>query len=422
MSTNGTASERGPEVLRVVFTGGSLPATVAAPLPGFSQAGALFQEGLLRGVAEAGIDVGQILSVRLVPSFPRFPRIWFRAGSATTAEGVPVTLLAFLNLGPLKTLTLGTSAFVSLLRWGWRERRHRGGRVVLLFNLNTPPAAAVLAAAKIVRAKVVAIVADIQVPGSGLLPNTVMRRTDFWLQTECLRRLDGLAAVTSRIVTDFAPGVPSLVLEGGVSSGSTASSEVIEKPAGVGNQQAFTLMYAGDLSELKGIPLLLDAFAQVGGQDVRLWISGRGDLQAAVEAAAARDPRITYLGYLEYKEVLARYRRATVLVNPHSTKHESSRYLFPSKLIEYLAAGRPVITTCGEGVEQEYGRFVFLLRDESPEGLSRMIREVQQETRHELQQIGAGAQAFVLREKAWTRQGQRVAELIRTVAVSGGHF
>jgi glycosyltransferase involved in cell wall biosynthesis len=413
------ALEGKPAVIRAVFAGASLPSRVAAHLPGFSQAGALFQEGLLGGMAEAGLEVTRVLSVRLVSSFPRFRRIWFSVGSATTAQGVPVTLLPFVNIGPLKTLTLGASAFVSLLRWGWRERRLQGRRVVVLFNVNTPPAAAALVAARMVRARVVAVVADLQVPGSGLLPNTAMRRADFWLQTRSLRSVDGLVAVTRRIALDFAPRVPSLVIEGGVSCRSSRPPEATRVPTQIENRKSFTLMYAGDLSELKGIPLLLEAFTLVADPAVQLWISGCGRLQGAVETAAARDPRITYLGYLDYEELLKRYKRAMVLINPHSTSHESSRYLFPSKLIEYLAAGRPVITTSGEGVEKEYGRFVFLLRDESPEGLSRLIREVQARSPHELDEIGARAQAFVLREKTWALQGKRVADFIRAVAFSG---
>ena len=412
-----TAYESRPGAVRMLFVGGSLPPATAACLPGFSQAGVLFQEGLLGGVARAGVEVTRVLSVRPVPSFPRFRRIWFGFGGATTGSDVPVTLLPFLNLGLLRALTLGVSAFVSVLRWGWVERRRPGRRVVVQYNVNAPPVAAVLLAGRLIGARVVAVVADVQVPGSGLLPDTAIRRANFRLQTRSLRLLDGLVAVTRRIADDFAPGVPSLIVEGGVASEAVSASQVVVWPAVADDANLFVVMYAGDLSEIKGVSLLLDAFALVGGADVRLWITGRGPLQPAVEAAAARDPRIRYLGYLTYEELLARYARATVLINPHSTRYESSRYLFPSKLIEYLASGRPVITTCGSGVESEYRQVSFLLRDETPKALAQLIVDVRRRGRAELERVGARARAFVREQKSWKHQGLRVADFIRAIAV-----
>ena len=413
MWTDGVANP-----IRIAFIGSSLPSCHCGSLPGFSQAGALFQEGLLDGLAKSGLRASEVFSVRPVPSFPRYRRLRFRSETVVRAGDSEFVMLPFLNAGPLKTCTLGLAILLSVLRWGWRTRRQGGRPVVLQYNVSSPPACAALLATRIVRGKMLAVVVDLQVPGSGLLPDTLLRRLEYRLQRWVLPRLDGLVGLPS-IASDFAPDVPFLKLDGGVCNPQPTPATT-ERPSANANSDAlFVVMYAGNLSALQGVPLLLRAFSRLGADDLRLWISGRGDLQAEVEEAARSDRRITYLGYLGREELHAHYARASVLVNPHSTEHKSSRYLFPSKLIEYLAAGRPVITTCGEGIEAEYGSYVILLREEAPDVLARLIEELRTESRWSLEALGTRARAFALREKSWRTQGHRLASFVDVVAGEG---
>ena len=67
-------------------------------------------------------------------------------------------------------------------------------------------------------------------------------------------------------------------------------------------------LFVGRLSEEKGIRLLLDAWklADVGSEHT-LTIAGDGELRPLVEAAAAADPSIRYLGLVPGAEVAALY-------------------------------------------------------------------------------------------------------------------
>jgi glycosyltransferase involved in cell wall biosynthesis len=292
--------------------------------------------------------------------------------------------------------------------------------VLLLYNIAAPPGVVSIVAARVIRASVFAVIADVQVPGSGLVADTYLRRVEYRLQQWTIPRCDGLIVLTENIAHDFAPEVPHICVEGAIPD-ALASNDALPTAAASrgfetqpGTTTPLILMYAGGLSELKGIPLLLAAMRQLESRDYLLWITGDGPLRSSVEAAAATDDRVTYWGFAPYPEVLRLMAEATVLINPHSTTHESARYVFPSKLIEYLATGKPVISTVSvPEVKEQYGHVMYVVQEETPEALATQIRYAATLSPYELSLMGTRARSYVLAQKSWSIQGQRIAEFVR---------
>jgi glycosyltransferase involved in cell wall biosynthesis len=335
----------------------------------------------------------------------------YAAGSTRLLDGFPTTLLPFVNLGPAKPISAGFALLRHLLRWG-RSNRGRA-RAILTYNVTNPPGIASVIAGRLTGTKVFAVVADIQVPGSGLVPDTLLRRLEFRLQRFTLPRLDGLIVLTRRMADDFAPRTPFIQVEGAVAGLPRVARSAPAGRDAIPRDEPVVLMYSGGLSELKGIPLLLDAFRLLPDQRFRLWITGTGPLSELVAASAARDPRITFWGFVEYGRVLELYQQATLLINPHSTRHASARYLFPSKLVEFLATGTPVISTCSTPeVLEEYGDVLYPLPEDSPERLAELITAVSALPPTDRDDMGARARRLVQDRKSWPVQGARVARFI----------
>lgn len=386
--------------------------------PAFSQAGQLFQERLLATVADAGLNVTAVFSQRPIPSFPA-GRLWVRGRMGTVADRFRARFLPFVNFGPLKTICISVALFGRLLEWGWRHRLEQH-RVLLLYNIAAPPGIVSITAARLISASVFAVIADVQIPGSGLVRDSFFRRVEFRLQQWTIPRCGGLIVLTENIAHDFAPGLAHICVEGAIPD-VLPSDESLPRPAASrtadvrdGAANPVILMYAGGLSELKGIPLLLAAMKQLESSDYRLWVTGDGPLRSSVEAAAATDSRVTYWGFSPYAEVLSLMAKATVLINPHSTTHKSARYVFPSKLIEYLATGKPVISTASvPEVKEQYGHVMFVVQEATPEALATQIRHVAALSRRDLSLMGARARSYVLARKSWSMQGRRIAEFVR---------
>lgn len=382
----------------------------------YSPAGTQFQECLLNSLRGTDVEVTHVYALRPVASFPRDRRLVYGSRHVHVLGSLPATLLGFINFGPVKTVTSGLALFPRLLWWAWRERRRP--RVFLLYNINSPPGLVSVIAGRFTGCKVVPIVADLQVPGHGLLPDTLLRRIEYWLQKQTLPLCSGLVVLTRRMVADFAPAVPYVWMEGALPDRFLANqTRALPRRADRDSRTGCVFMYAGGLSELKGVTLLLDAFALLTGEEYALWITGRGPMDGAVTRAAERDSRITYWGFPDEDELQSLYEAADVLVNPHSGQHESARYLFPSKLIEYLGTGRPVISTCSTPeIADEYGNVVFIPDDETPDAVAETMRTVASLSLREREEVGDRGRKYVVSCKSWAAQGSRIVEFVRTLS------
>jgi glycosyltransferase involved in cell wall biosynthesis len=112
----------------------------------------------------------------------------------------------------------------------------------------------------------------------------------------------------------------------------------LSAPATAGPREP-VFLYAGRLDATKGIRQLLDAFALVA-DDCELRIAGAGELESEVRAAAARDPRIRYLGRIERAELLAELDRARAVVLPSIWEDNG-----PLAILEAQARGAALVVT-----------------------------------------------------------------------------
>lgn len=83
--------------------------------------------------------------------------------------------------------------------------------------------------------------------------------------------------------------------------------------------------------------------------------------------------------------------------------------------MEYLASGVPVISTCTGHVEEEFGAFTYLLRDETPKALAALILKVSSLDPNERSDQGARARSYMAAQKTWAAQTQKLAAYIRSV-------
>lgn len=394
------------------YVGSVVPDTEEYRGVAFSRAGNMFQSNLLRGMATAGLQPSLILSFAPVRTFPHARRLWVKGcNEAIPGVGV-VTLVGFLNLTPIKQVFIGISVLARLLSWAFRRRRAKQ-RIVYAFNLSVPPGIILLAACRAIRARLVVSINDINIPGS-TIRDSLPGRIDYWQQRWVIPRLDGHVAVSDAIMEDFAPGRPYLRLEGGILPEVFAGAECSER-----RDETFVIAAAGSLDEVNGFPEILEAFSRIANPDCRLRIAGGGPLESLVRAAVTRDSRIEYLGFVPLTSVLQLYRDADVLLCMRPTRRFQTRYFFPSKLIECLASGTPVITTCTGHTREEFGEFCYLLEDETAEGLAERIREVAAIPAVDRRRLGARAREFTLRTKSWEAQSRRVVEYLSNVVA--GH-
>ena len=81
--------------------------------------------------------------------------------------------------------------------------------------------------------------------------------------------------------------------------------------------------------------------------------------------------------------------------------------------MEYMASGTPVLTTVLPGMPEEYHPYVYLIREETAEGVADMLRHVFSHSDEVLFQKGQEARKFILNEKNNVIQAKKLLELFR---------
>lgn len=401
----------------LVYIGSIVPDEAKYTNLAFSRAGNMCQLSLLKGFISAGFSDIKVLSLRPVVSFPRSRRIVYPA-ARILLDSIRLDFLPFINITPIKQLSVGLSALWYMVRAAWLKKSYFQQSVVFTYNISVPPGIFTLLGARLTGSKVVAMIYDICVPGE-TAPNTFFNRIDFWLHKITLPLFDGLVVITDTIANDFAPSRPYLRIEGGISRELISQYRAIASSS-VTDNGCFTIFTAGRLDELNGIHEILGAFSLIKNTTFRLHIAGTGPLETAVKEAAAKDDRITFHGFLAFDELLALYASADVLVNMRLTQRISTRYFFPSKTMEYLASGVPVITTCPGNMATEYGEIAYLLHNETPHALAHLIITVAALPEEQRRERGRVAQCYMAENKTWDAHAERIKRFLEELLTPSG--
>ena len=164
--------------------------------------------------------------------------------------------------------------------------------------------------------------------------------------------------------------VPKLHFDGGVPV--IKSNEAAKKVNKKIDKTIF--MYIGALTEHGGINELTRAFISLEDQNTELWICGRGE-NNQLQQLANRENRIKLMGFLDDDKLYELAFQANFFVNPRPLGFDPNKLNFPSKLLLYLAFGKPVISTVSLGMSPEYSSVVIEIEDEKEISLTRSLQK-----------------------------------------------
>ncbi len=133
-------------------------------------------------------------------------------------------------------------------------------------------------------------------------------------------------------------------------------------------QKKCRILYAGLLNEVTGIDLYLDAIRTFDLPDTEFIFTGRGPYEDLIRQAARNDERIKYAGFVSRKQYCQFLDSADIVVNPRNMNLPENKNNFPSKIMEYLASGKIIVSTRFAGWEEFKEHILFV--DTSAKALS----------------------------------------------------
>lgn len=174
-----------------------------------------------------------------------------------------------------------------------------------------------------------------------------------------------------------------------------------------------TVLYTGTLEEKYGVLRLVEAFSRIDDPDARLCICGKGECESALVEAKKTDPRIRYLGQVPHDRVLELQREAAVTVNPRPAGEAFTKYSFPSKNLEYLVSGVPLVACKLAGIPSEYDPYICYAQDDTVDALKEAIESILRLTPQEREQRGRAAFEFVTTQKNPKMQTKRILDMLK---------
>lgn len=173
-----------------------------------------------------------------------------------------------------------------------------------------------------------------------------------------------------------------------------------------------TIMYAGGIQTRYGVFDLIEAFHQIQDDDYKLILCGPCSERAKLQIYLEKDKRIEYLGVISTAEVRKWQRMVALLVNPRHSTEEFTKYSFPSKTLEYMASGTPVLMSKLPSLPEEYMKYLFIFDDETVDGMRQTIQRVCSLNGNELKEKGQNAKNFILKFKNSVVQVNKIIDLI----------
>lgn len=321
--------------------------------------------------------------------------------------------LPILQTAILRYLVNSFFSFVIALKWSVRTRKQE--RVIACDILNVSIVIPAILVGKIFRIKTLGIVTDL--PESyledcstlsffGKFRNRQIRR----LNESFIRTFDYYTLLTEQMNDRVNPRKkPHIVMEGIIDD----SMRGIDNAFNAKHKEK-VILYAGGLYLKYGIGGLLDAFQMVDDSDARLWLFGDGDAVDKIREIVQQDSRIFYFGIRPNQFIVEEELKSLLLVNPRPTEDEYTKYSFPSKNMEYMVSGTPVVTTKLPGMPPEYLDFVYVFENESVQGMASKLSELLLTDRRQLHAKGMSAKSYVLTNNSSNTQGKRIIDFLYT--------
>lgn len=342
------------------------------------------------------------ISVPFIGTYPNnYKKIYFKSKNNNRE------FISFFNLFAVRNLSRKKSLINSLKK---KNIFNNTDLTIFVYSLHTPLIdAAIYLKRKNKNVHICVIVPDL--PQYMDLSNSrrpiykFFKKIDSILLDRKIKFIDSFVFLTQYMREEIEVKNSNYIIVEGIVDNQTNPIKMNEKLKTICGDEEY-ILYTGTLNERYGILDLINAFNEIDSGTVKLVIAGKGDSEILIREQSNKN--IIYLGQISNEEAKQLQENSLCLVNPRKNDEVFTRYSFPSKNLEYLNAGRPVICYKLDGISDEYDN-VFCYVQHS---LSIKLQEVIDMDRKELDSIGKHGLEFVRDKKSANYQTEKILKMV----------
>ena len=364
-----------------------------------------FQNNLLAGFKDVSENI-TVMNTLPVATYPKYKQIFMKTQKGDIL-GFNSTEIGYINLPILKQITRYFAYKKQIKKW---IKETKGEKAIVAYSLYLPFEKLF----KFIKRNYPEVKTSLICPDLpcefGILPkNKIKAAIQLSYGRKALKLAkysDSFTLLTEEMKTPLnVEDRPYTVVEGVCNKKKTENTE---------KQEEKTVLYTGTLNKQFGILTLLEAFKLIEDPEARLWICGGGDSKQAVIEAAEKDNRIKFFGYVTKKEVEKLTERATLLINPRANEGHYTKYSFPSKTMEYMVSGKPVVMYKLDGIPEEYDPYLNYINGDTAEDMKDAIIAIFSKTAQERENLGKNAAEFVRENKNSFIQANKILRLLKS--------
>lgn len=368
-----------------------------------------FQWNIVEGLVENNVDF-EIVSYPFIPCYPTYPYCSINAESILY-KGVQYgnimkysTIPLIKDLSIMKSLNKYIENLVALY-----------SNEELLFLVYAPYSFFLLPIInqkrKFKNIKINVIITDLidnaynYKENSAFLKRFQIMRESF-LERKCYKHIDKFILLSESMVERIPEAIGKSILLEGISPmleyHKKEKSSIIKK-----------ILYTGTLELFSGVRNLIQAFENISNENYRLIICGSGPLEKEINEAAKKDSRILFKGIVSREEAVNLQQEATLLINPRMPDNNITKYSFPSKTMEYMVSGTPMMGYKLEGIPEEYYKYYYVLEKCNIDYLAVSMEKILELSQEELDIKAYDAYKFIMKQKTAKKQIKRVLDFLK---------
>lgn len=352
---------------------------------------------LIKGLAANGVNVKCFSGLPVNRSLTK--RIFIHEKDETES-GVYFHYINTVNLPLFRQLSIFFGSFFGVLKTKKEDNTY-----IVCDCLNIANAYGMMLAGRLKKIPVVTVVTDIP----DMMSGSKLKRK---INNRFFKSVSGFIMLTQQMNARInLKAKPYIVLEGHIDHTLSAIKKEDKTEALTGIRQ---ILYAGSVNEIYGIKNLTEGFILSNLDNTELIVYGNGDYCDSLKEIAKKYPCVKYMGVCENDRVVKAEQKAALLVNPRPSKPEYTKYSFPSKNMEYMASGTPLLTSNLPGMPEEYLPYVYLLEDETPIGISDVLRDILSQPEGERNEFGMRARKFVFDNKSNIVQAKKIIDFLES--------
>ena len=362
----------------------------------------VLQWNLINGFLENNVKHVHVVSYLPIDSWPKYYKDPFiSADKEVYSDCCSFETVPFCNITFIKQILSAHACDRSVRRWA----RNKGGKKVIICYSENNTLMRAVTSAKLENPEIIAVqvIADItEFSGNG----KTRKLREIYINKENKKNrgsFDKFVLLTKQMKEKLGIFKPCIVMEGIAPERKTNNK--------IENEYR-TILYSGSMNTKYGILKLLEAFTLIQEENYRLILCGLGNAESIIKEYCDKDPRISYLGKVTHEQVLILQQEVTVLVNPRQNNEEFTKYSFPSKTMEYLASGVPVVAYKLDGIPDEYDAYLNYVEDNSAESLAAKISEICNKEKEDRKEMGRRGAEFVLQNKNAKAQTKRILDFV----------